>query len=388
MKEWLKNNRETLTFIFVAFLAWRAWIQVFLWLGWFAIPLKEILLGGGMANFLAHPGLWAWTNFEGEHYLAIALHGYGNFEQVFFPLYPWLMRVLIYSFRESPFVLLISGLTISHLAFLSSLFLFYKLIKFDFENKVAQLAILFLLFFPTSFFFGAVYTESLFLALILGSFFAARKKQWWIAGILGAMASATRFVGIFIFPALLVEWWTQYQEKKEITNYQLLITFIPLLLIPLGLLFYMHYLTVNYQDPLIFLHVQPAFGAGKSADKMILLYQVFWRYLKMICTTKLDFLYYTVWLEFLTAVGFMMLLVYAFLKKVRSSYLIFAVLAYLAPTLTGTFSSMPRYVLVLFPCFISLALIKNKLFQVFYLLVCFFLLAVTTIFFTRGYFVG
>lgn len=381
-------DKKNLLIIFFAFLAWRIWLQVFLWLGWFTLPLKEMLLGGRMNNFLVHPGLWAWANFDGEHYLAIANHGYGNFEQAFFPLFPWLIRTLVYPVRESLFALLFSGLTISHLAFIIALFLLYLLIRLDYDKKVAQTTILFLLLFPTSFFFGAVYTESLFLALVLGSFYAARRGKWWIAGILGALASGTRFVGIFLLPALLWEWWEQNNSKFKIQNLKLLKTLIPIFLVPIGLLWYMRFLAINYQDPLMFLHVQPAYGAQRVADKIILLYQVFWRYFKMIASTKADPLFFTVWLEFLTGAGFLCLLVFSYFKKIRLSYIIFAVLAYITPTLTGTFSSMPRYVLTLFPCFIAMALIKNRIFRTLYFVVCCLLLLIATIFFTRGYWVG
>jgi len=379
LKKKFKENKGAIFFIFSAFLAWRIWLQVFLWLGFSVLPLKEIL---------AHPGLWAWANFDGEYYLAIAHHGYANLEQAFFPLFPWLIRVFAYPFRENPFALLISGLTISHLAFLVALFLFYKLIKLDFNDKVAQLAILFLLVFPTSFFFGAAYTESLFLVLILGSFYVARKRNWWLAGILGAFASATRVVGIFLLPALLWEWGSVRNWKLEIRNWRRMSSVFPLFLIPLGLLFYMRFLSSYYQDPLMFFHAQPAFGAQRSIDKLILLYQVFWRYLKMIVTTRWDPLYFTVWLELLTTAGFGALLVYAQLKKIRLSYLIFGALAYITPTLTGTFLSMPRFVLVLFPCFIALALTKNRLFHCLLLIAYCLLLAIATIFFTRGYWIA
>lgn len=408
-KKLLKGNGKIILFVLIAFIAWRAWLQAFLWLGWFVLPLKELLLGGGLENFFARPGLWAWANFDGNRYLAIAHHGYGNFEQAFFPFYIWLIKTFAFSFKESPFALLLSGLTISHLAFLVALFLLYSLIRLDFNRKVAQIAVLFLLVFPTSFFFGAVYTESLFLFLVLASFYFARNKvlpeagsyfartkRWWLAGIFGAFASATRVVGIFLLPALAFELWQQHQKKK-ITNYPFrrnlakrasLTTFIPLLLIPLGLLYYMRFLQINYQDPLMFLHAQSAFGAQRTTDKIILLYQVFWRYLKMIATTKADPLYFTVWLEFLTAAWFAALLVFAYLKKIRFSYLIFAFFAYITPTLTGTFSSMPRYVLVLFPCFIALALIENKFLRWALIAVSCLLLAVSTIFFTKGYWIG
>jgi Gpi18-like mannosyltransferase len=398
MKKWLKKqikkNKEIIIFILLSLFTWRIWLHVFSILGWLVLPLRKRFISGGVEGIFAHPGLWPWANFDGEHYLSIALYGYGNLEQAFFPFFPWLIKTLVYPLRESYFALLLSGLTISHLAFLASLFLLYFLIKLDFDKKIARRAILLLLVFPTSFFFASVYTESLFLLLVLGAFYAARKKQWWIAGILGAIASGTKVIGIFLLPALLWEWWTQNKKQYAIRppaqagNKQYAISLIPLLLIPLGLLIYMRYLAIHYQDPLMFFHIQPAFGAQRSGDKLILLYQVFWRYLKMIATTKWDPLYFTVWLEFLTGSGFLALLVLAYLKKIRFSYLIFAALAYIVPTLTGTFSSMPRHVLILFPCFTILALIKNKILRSLLLVVCSLLLAIATIFFTRGYWIG
>jgi len=386
--KWFKDNREILTFVFISLFTWRVWLEVFLWLGWFILPLREILLGGGIENFLIHPGFWAWANFDGGYYVNIAYRGYGTFEQVFFPFYPWLIRTLASFLGRDIFVFLISGLIISHLAFIIALFLFYFLIRLDYDKKVSQMAIIFLLFFPTSFFFGAAYTESLFLALVLGSFYAARKGKWWIAGILGALASGTRLVGIFLLPALLWEWWEQKKNFKfQISNFKFLKDLLPIFLSSFGLLFYMRFLAINYHDPWMFLHVQPTLGVQKAVDKIILFYQVIWRYLKMIASTKIDPLYFTVWLEFLTGAGFLGLLVFSYLKKIRLSYIIFSVLLYITPTLTGTFSSMTRYVLVLFPCFMALALFRNSFFKIL-LILSFLLLAISVILFTRGYFVG
>lgn len=394
-KFWLKDERkETLIFLFVSFVAWRIWIQAFLWLGWLTFPLRDRFIGGGLKHVFDHPGLWPWANFDGEHYLSIAYRGYGNLEQAFFPFFPFLIKLLSSPFKSNfsselnLFPFLVSGLIIANISFLVALILFYFLVRLDVDKKKARLSIFFLLVFPTSFFFGSVYTESLFLALILGSFYAARKKKWWLAGILGALASATRIVGVFLLPALLWEWWEQQKIKSQKLKVKSLFNLLPIFLVLSGLLWYMRYLSINYQDPLMFLHVQPAFGAERSVDKIILLYQVFWRYLKMIATTKVDPLYFTVWLELFTALGFLGLLIIAYLKKIRLSYLIFAALAYLVPTLTGTFSSMPRYVLILFPGFITLSLIKNRFFRWLLIALSCLLLAISTIFFTRGYWVG
>lgn len=371
MKKLAKSKAKNISrWILAAFVIWRLALSLFVFLGGKFVPLRPNFLG---------PNPWA--NFDGVHYLSIAQKGYLQFQQAFFPFYPHLIHWLTRLTGNYLF----SGLLISHLALLVSLYLFYQLIRLDFEEKIAKKSILFLLFFPTAFYFGSVYTESLFLALILGSFYAARKKQWLLAGILGAFASTTRLVGIFLFPALLIEWWQERvkNEKPRVKN------LLPLFLIAAGLLFYMSYLKKTVGDPLFFIHVQPFFGAERSGDRLILLYQVFWRYFKMILTTRADVLYFAVWTELLFSLLFLILSVFAYFR-LRLSYFIFMTLAYITPTFTGTFSSMPRYVLVLFPGFIALALLAEKYrwLRIVYLTGAGILLIVSTILFTRGYWVG
>ena len=110
----------------------------------------------------------------------------------------------------------------------------------------------------------------------------------------------------------------------------------------------------------------------------------------MLLTTKADPLYFVVWLEFLTATGFLALLIWAYFQKIRISWLIFAVFTYLLPTLTGTFSSLPRYVLVIFPGFVGLSLLveKYRWGKILYLIFAIILMVVAVIFFTRGYWVA
>jgi len=375
-------TQKIIKFIVATFLIWRTALLLFAFSGINFIPLHEDYLGGGIEIYKNNPLLWGWANFDGVHYLNIAQGGYGLYQQAFFPLYPYLLRWLAPVFSKD---YLLSGLAISHLALVLALYLLYKLIRLDFEEKIAKRGILYLLLFPTSFYFGSVYTESLFLALVLGSFYTARRKKWLIAGILGAFASATKFVGIFLFPALLIEW---YQSRRESKNEDIK-SFLPLLFIGFGLLFYMWYLKKTVGDPLYFIHVQPFFGAERTGGKIILLYQVFWRYFKMILTTKADVLYFAVWTELLASILFLALSVFAYLR-LRFSYFVFMVLAYITPTLNGTLSSMPRYVLTLFPGFILLALLAEKYrwLKIIYPIIGGILLIISTILFTRGYFVA
>lgn len=103
-----------------------------------------------------------------------------------------------------------------------------------------------------------------------------------------------------------------------------------------------------------------------------------------------DPLYLTITVEAL--IGFLtpFLLIWGYIKGMRLSYLVFAGLAYLLPTLTGSFSSMPRYVLVIFPIFILLGIFfsKRRRLVLFLGIVSMLLLAIETMLFIRGYWVG
>jgi hypothetical protein len=373
-----KKNR-VLIFVVGAFVLWEIVLALISFLSPVFLSLQERF--AYFEKIVVNPSFfWNRANFDGVHYLFISRFGYGLYQQAFFPFYPNLIRWLTPLFGGKD---LLAGIFISNLSLLVLLFIFYKLAELDFGQSAAKWSVIFLLVFPAAFFFGMVYTESLFLMLVLASFYSARKGRWLIAGIMGALASYTRVVGVFIFPALLYEWYQQRQESR-ISKY----SFWPIFLVPLGLLNYMRFLGEKYHDSLMFFHVQPYFGAGRTGGKFILIYQVFWRYLKMIAVTKLDYLFFTVWLEFLVSVGFLVLIVLAHRRKIRISYLIFSLLAYVVPTLSGTFLSMPRYVLALFPGFIYLGLIKNN-FLKYLLLVAFSLVfVISAALFFRGYWVS
>lgn len=107
----------------------------------------------------------------------------------------------------------------------------------------------------------------------------------------------------------------------------------------------------------------------------------------LIDVPKNNLLFYTVTLELASALVVLGLLIWA-AKKLRSSYVLYGILAFLAPTLTGTFTSMPRYVLVLFPAYIIAAReIKGKRF--FWLaLFSGILLIINTALFIQGYWVA
>ena len=58
---------------------------------------------------------------------------------------------------------------------------------------------------PMSIVLSMAYTESLFCALVLGMFYAARRNAYLIAGVLGFLAGMTRPTGLAAALALVVE---------------------------------------------------------------------------------------------------------------------------------------------------------------------------------------
>ncbi|KKR81035.1 MAG: hypothetical protein UU73_C0001G0184 [Candidatus Daviesbacteria bacterium GW2011_GWA1_41_61] len=383
-----RNTTEYFFTIIGVFLGWRIILSLVAFLAVAIVPLgsTDRFLGGGVENYLLAPLFYGWANFDGEHYLSISIFGYKNLEQAFFPLYPKLIDLLSSPFYSDIFSAIFSstliGLLISHLAFLMSLVLLYKLVRIDYSQKISLWTVLLLLSFPTSFYFASLYNESLFLFLAVASFYFARKKRWLLSALMAIFASTTRVFGILLLPALALE---AYQQKAALSKS------FWLLFIPLGLLSYMYYQWTSVGDPLAFYNLQTLVGP-QHQQGLILFPQVVYRYIKMLLTLETaNPLYQTVVLEFLTGVTFFLLPIYGFFKKIRLSYLLFALSGLLLPTLPGSFSSLPRYVIILFPSFLLLALFITNIPKLFrYLIMLFFLggLLVETALFLRGYWVA
>ncbi|RJQ27583.1 hypothetical protein C4577_00945 [Candidatus Parcubacteria bacterium] len=389
MKSFLKNNiSDHFLKVLGLFLVWRFLLVIFLLIAINFIPLHftDKFLGGGPTNYHLSPYLFSWANFDGEHYLSISIFGYKNLEQAFFPVYPALISFFAEPLSKDIFSALmfstLVGIIISNLSFILALLLLFELVLMDFSRKIAYSTIILILIFPTSFYFGSVYNESLFLLLTVGSFYAARKQKWWIAGILGALSSATRVFGVLLLPALIIEAWQQKGSKKD---------FLWLLLVPIGLLSYMAYQWVTVGDPITFYRLQKIVGEQHQSG-ITLLPQVLFRYIKMLIAVDFNNpIYQTILLEFIVGIAFFLLPIYGYFKKIRLSYLFFALFGFLTPSIQGSLSSVPRYILIFFPSFIALTILINsfpKWVKVFVLSVLFFWLAVETMLFLRGYWIA
>src|SRR4051812_5362207 len=157
---------------------------------------------GGAGDVLLSP-LARW---DAVWYLEIASSGYGaeRHRAAFFPLYPLLVAAVGEAGGGSPGALLIASYLVALAAFLAALVLLYRLVALELGRPVAMPTLLLLAFFPASLYFGAPYSESVFLLASVGAFYAARTGNWAWAGVAAAAASATRSAGVLLLVPLVV----------------------------------------------------------------------------------------------------------------------------------------------------------------------------------------
>ena len=336
------------------------------YLGFF--PYKELL-----ADFNLPHWLNSLANFDGIHYLLIARQGYSQWEQAFFPLYPLLIKLLTFVVNNG----LIVSLLISNIAFLIGLFILSRLI----DKKHAFWFLVFILVFPTSFFFGAIYTEGLFFLLFVSTLYFLKKQKYLLTSLVVTLASLTKLIGVFLIIPIFFHW---IKKRKSFAT-------IAAPLVGLGI--YCIYLFKTTGDPFFFLTSQPIFGANRSTS-LIFLPQVVWRYIKIFITAAHNFQYFISLLEFSIFMLVFVILAFDLLKnfKIRNverlSLNLFSFANLILPTLTGTFSSVPRYALFSLSFFLYLAEIGNIWAKMIIALVFLILHVVLLGFFSQGYFIS
>ena len=134
----------------------------------------------------------------------------------FFPFYSWVSWIVALPFRaflDLEHAFFIGALIVSSSSFLLGLAavdrLATKLIGADGSSRTIWLIAVF----PFSFFFTAVYADALYFCLCAWSLTFAYEKRWYPACALAAMAAMTRIPGLALFPALGFEYLRQNQWR-------------------------------------------------------------------------------------------------------------------------------------------------------------------------------
>src|SRR5688500_15994259 len=204
--------------------------------------------------------------WDAAWYAGIAQNSYsydpsaaGGTNVAFAPLYPFLMQLLSLALEVITFgwnwgnetygSLIAAGLLISNTSFFVSLALLIKLLTPRLGRRGAVMVAFGLASLPVSFFFSAIYTEGLFLMLVLAAFVVARsdwKYKWLCAGLIGMLAALAKFAGLLLLPTLAVEYMAQtgWQWRKVRSD------LFWLGLMPLGTALYATFLWWRFGTPL------------------------------------------------------------------------------------------------------------------------------------------
>jgi Gpi18-like mannosyltransferase len=312
-----------------------------------------------------------WNRWDAPHYLDIVVFGYratdagnliGPHEYrsvypgdlplyiVFYPLFPWLATIVNFLLDDP----LASAFVVTTLASLFVAPLLYRLVRHDEEPAVAMRAAWFLLIFPTAYFLHIGYTEALFMALVLGSFLAARTERWWLAGLLGGLAALTRINGLVLIPALAAEALTQWLRRPP-EERRLRVEWLAIGLVGVGFGGYLALNQAIYGDALTFLRIQHehwyksldwpwngisgVFGWLKSS-----------RFENVLMLGGMELLF--------IAIGLVATLHAAL--RFRLSWFAWMAGNWLLFVSTSFVVSVPRYALTLFPLYVSLALMSRR----------------------------
>jgi Mannosyltransferase (PIG-V) len=237
---------------------------------------------GWLGDLLAAPA----ARWDAAWYLVIARYGYrpdlGAFTSsrtAFFPLYPLGVRAV--ARLGAPPVL--AGVAVSVTALALALYGIHRLTTLELARQArpslprhrvgeaARLAVMLTAFAPMAFFFSAVYSESLYLALSVGLFWSARHGRWASVGLLGALAGATRSTGLVLaLPALMIYLYGPREDRPPDpplgrrrllrTRYRVRRDALWLGLLPLGIVLYGAYLGLSGGDPLAPFNAQEVWG--------------------------------------------------------------------------------------------------------------------------------
>ncbi len=288
------------------------------------------------------------TQWDGVWFIKIVTEGYGVRSSAFLPMYP----LLIYLLQGTGIPPQIGALLISNISFFLILLIFYRMVILDYSESVSEKSLWYLALFPTAFYFSASYTESLYLLMVLLTLYLGRTKHWFLAALCCMFASLTRNLGILLIVPLLYEYWKQENQNFSSFSIRAHKKLLWLLLIPAGLGIYMLYLWQDLGTPLAFIYAQKFWWRSFDYPWN----SIYFGLLKITTGDDLLNLAFTLY-----AVGFLALSV----KLLRPSYTLYMFFGLFAPLSSrppySPLISMPRYVLVLFPIYIAMALlIKNE----------------------------
>lgn len=357
------------------------------------LEFKALLFLWGISqfNFDAYPGeTWysIWNKWDSIHYQRIAENFYtavGLNQQDFYflshfpPAYPTLIA-FVHWLGPS---LVISALVISITSAILASCVMFELVLADFNNRHAAFrAVIFMNIFPTAYFTNVPYSDSLYIFLSLTAFYFLRVgNQFNKSAIMMGFAMLTRVVGVTMIPGLLVGLFENIRQHKS--SYKILVA----MLIPIvSMALYLCLNYVYYDNMLFFLKdsatqshtVKLGFIPFRES---VTNFQLFWNS-PLERLKDNNFMMTAGWNSFFVLTAAVVSLF--FIKKLPLVYSVytFGYLCFIASMSWGI--SNTRYVLAIFPLYIGLGLIQNRIIS----MTCMGLFLILLFYFSRLYVLG
>lgn len=297
----------------------------------------------------------AFCRMDCTWYMDIISHGYqlapsglrdgGAANWAFFPLFPKIVSFISYL---SMVPALYVGYLLNSVLFFFGLYFLFVYVKKAYDEKIAMTSVLLMAFSPYSLYFSTFYSESMFFLLFILVFVFADQGKWVEAGLFAALLSATRPLGVMIVFPMLIMGLKQVGLKNLIffKTEDVYKVWFALVIAPLGLFAYIHFLYLHTGDAMAFSHIQIAWHRYVQNPFRLLI--------GGLMQPIASYGFYTT----IATVGGLLITLMLFLKK-RYAEFSFMVLAIFIP-LSTSLVAMPRYIFTLFPTYMLLALFVDR----------------------------
>ena len=301
------------------------------------------------------------VRYDSGHFEDIAWGGYapapgGRSNIAYFPVYPMLIRFVGRMFSRHHAIYYISAIAIAWVCFILAMVALYYLARLDLPRRQARRAVLLTMVFPFAFFFGVAYSESTYLLFAVLTFYCFRTRRWLLAGLCGAVATATRVPGIMMMPALA---WIAWQHAEPARRDRAGAT-VALALAASGFGAYCWYIYSLTGNPFEWAATLQRWGyypggspwkAPVSLARQLVTHP--YRYFTTDPMALYDTLYGVTGILFVAVVPFIW-------RRFGAGYGLFMLLNLWLPLSSGVFEGVGRYCSVLFPAFIWLASIRSR----------------------------
>lgn len=343
----------------------------------------ELLDSGWEGLFLG-----VWQREDALWYEKIATVGYSSDDMTpqLFPLFPMVVRAIWLFTGIHPVA---AGIAVSEASLLAALYLLHRLLLPSHGVEVTNRTLVYLSLFPSAFFLHGPFSESLMLMLAILAFSLVGRQQWVAAAAVAYLAGLARPQGMLLGAPLALRLvaagrkpsdWRSFGWARSALLRGAVLTFAPLL----GLATFVTLVDTPWNKP------GASGGVGPMAHQSL---AVPGTALLNAAQQILAGVAYPIDLfDFVLAILFL-LLTLACLPRLEVGYTVYAALFLVAPL--SRFSpvfplmSFSRFVLLLFPCFVVLAIWgRRKWVHLTVIFLWLWWLAVWSFKFYTGYFVG